>query len=162
MDENANEFELQWIYAQYEDGIPVSEIAAELGKAESYVYAQMRKKPEKYEDVKRIREEKYNLTLRRVRGLADKITMEYLERLDRKLNDPAILDEEKDKLYAEIDKVQRIGKQYAERVQLAEGKCTQNVGVKNAGGLPFNVVITKTYGRPEDDPEYDGERDGSE
>ena len=162
MDESPKEFELQWIYAQYEDGRSVSEIAAELGKAESYVYAQMRKKPEKYEDVKRIREEKYNLTLRRVRGLADKITMEYLERLDCKLNDSAISDEEKDKLYAEIDKVQRIGKQYADRVQLAEGKATQNIGMNNAGGLPFNVVITKTYGRPEDDPEFDGERDGSE
>jgi uncharacterized protein involved in type VI secretion and phage assembly len=162
MDENSSDFELQWIYAEYEDGRPVSEIAAELGKAESYVYAQMRKKPEKYEDVKRIREEKYNLTLRRVRGLADKITMEYLERLDSKLNDPNISDEDKDKLYAEIDKVQRIGKQYADRVQLAEGKATQTIGVKNAGGLPFNVVITKTYGRPEDDPEFDGERDGSE
>lgn len=157
--DDTQEFELLWIYTQYEEGRPVSEIAAELDKAENYVYAMMRRKPEKYEDVKRIREEKYNLTLRRVRGLADKITLEYLERLDAKLHDPNISDEEKDKLYAEIDRVQRIGKQYAERVQLAEGKCTQNVGVKNANGLPFNVVITKTYAKPEDDPEYQSEHD---
>jgi hypothetical protein len=154
MDENMKDFDLQWIYAQYEEGRPVSEMAAEIGKAENYIYAQMRRLPEKYEDIKRVREERYNLKLRRIQGLADKITLEYLERLDAQINDPKTTDEEKDKLYAEIDKVQKIAKQYSDRVLLAEGKNTQNVGVQNANGLPFNVVITKTYARPEDDPDH--------
>jgi hypothetical protein len=39
--------------------------------------------------------------------------------------------------------VLKIGKQFAERVQLAEGKATANLG--NAGGLPFKIVVTETY-----------------
>lgn len=144
------EFELQWIYAQYEEGRPVSEIAAEMGKNENYVYAQMRRKPEKYEDVKRIREERYNLKLRRVRGLADKIILEYLERMDSQLNSQETSDEEKGKLRARIDHVQKIARQYSDRVLLAEGKNTQNVGVQNANGLPFKMIVTKTYATREE------------
>ncbi len=38
-----NDFGLEWIYARYEDGMGVTEIAFELKKSESYVYAKMRR-----------------------------------------------------------------------------------------------------------------------
>jgi len=81
IDSEKTDFELDWIYAQYEEGISVGTIAKELGKSEAYVYAHMKRKPEKYEDVKRIREENHSLRIRRIRGLADKIVLEYLEKL---------------------------------------------------------------------------------
>lgn len=68
-------FEVEWIFAEYEAGRAVSEIAAELGKGESYVYARMRRRPEKYEDVKCIREEDHNRRICRIRGLADKLVL---------------------------------------------------------------------------------------
>ncbi|HPD47919.1 MAG TPA: hypothetical protein P5279_14930 [Anaerohalosphaeraceae bacterium] len=128
-------FETDWIFGEYEGGRAVSEIAAELGKSENYVYAAMRRRPERYEDVKRIREENHDVRIRRIRGLADRLVQKYLEKLsaeDAKGGD-------------EIDRVNRIARDYAHRVQLAEGKATENVGV---GGLPFEIVITKTYERP--------------
>jgi len=60
------EFELDWIYTQYEDGEDVAKI---LGRSESYVYAQMRQRPKKYEDIKKVLEEKHNRRIRRIRGL---------------------------------------------------------------------------------------------
>lgn len=128
-------FETDWIFGEYEGGRAVSEIAAELGKSENYVYAAMRRKPEKYEDVKRIREESHDVRIRRIRGLADKLVLDWLEKLSAGKADAG----------EEIDRVNRIAKDYAYRVQLAEGKATENVGV---GGLPFEIVITKTYERP--------------
>ena len=129
------DFELDWVFAEYGSGRAVSEIAAELGKSENYVYAAMRRKPEKYEDVKCIREENHDARIRRIRGLADKLVLGYLEKLTA----------EKAEAGEEIDRVNRIAKDYAHRVQLAEGKATENVGI---GGLPFEIVITKTYERP--------------
>jgi len=73
IDSEKTDFEMDWIYAQYEEGISVAAIARELGKSEAYVYAHMKRKPEKYEDVKRIREENHGLRIRRIRGLADMI-----------------------------------------------------------------------------------------
>ena len=49
------DFERQFIFLQYEFGTPVSQIASAMGKAEAFVYAQLRTKPEKYEDIKRIK-----------------------------------------------------------------------------------------------------------
>ncbi len=71
-EENKEDFELEWMFAEYGAGRAVSEIAKELGKSEGYVYARMRRRPDKYEDVKRIREENHNVRIRRIRGLADK------------------------------------------------------------------------------------------
>lgn len=139
--ENRN-FEIEWIFAQYEEGMSVTAIAAELGKSEAYVYAHMSKRPEKYEDVKLVREESYGRLIRRVRGVADKITLEYVESLSQIINDPEADEGAKAKAFAEMDKVLRIAKQYSDRVLLAEGKNTANLGL---GGMPFNVVITKTY-----------------
>jgi len=125
-------FEADWIFAEYGAGRAVSEIAKELGKSEGYVYARMRRKPDKYEDVKCIREENHNVRIRRIRGLADKLVLGYLEGLsgdDKEAGE-------------DIDRVNRIAKDYAHRVQLAEGKATENVGV---GGMLFTMIVRKTY-----------------
>ncbi len=132
-EENKENFELEWMFAEYGAGRAVSEIAKELGKSEGYVYARMRRKPEKYEDVKCIREENHNVRIRRIRGLADKLVLDYLEGLsgdDKEAGE-------------DIDRVNRIAKDYAHRVQLAEGKATENVGGVN--GLPFTMIVRKTY-----------------
>ena len=132
MENEQRDYELDWIYGDYGSGRAVSEIADELGKSEAYVYAKMRRKPEKYEDVKRIREEDHNVRIRRIRGLADKLVLGYLEELsgdEKEAGD-------------DIDRVNRIAKEYAHRVQLAEGKATENVGVS---GMPFTMIVRKTY-----------------
>ena len=129
-----NDFETECRYARYEDGKGVAEIALELQKSESYVYAKMRRIPEKYEDVKRVREENHNVKIRRVRGLADSMVLEYLEEMQA----------DKEKAFQEIDRINRIGKDYAHRVQLAEGKATENLAVGGVG-RPFKVLIKKTY-----------------
>ena len=117
--EQGSDYELDWIYARYENGDGVADIARHLDKSESYVYARMRRVPEKYEDVKKIREENHNVRIRRVRGLADKIVLGYLEEVV----------DDSEKAASEIDRVNRIAKEYAHRVQLAEGKATENYGV---------------------------------
>ena len=140
--EPLGDFETQWIFAKYESGKPVSEIAAEMKISMSRVYAKMRVRPKTYEEIKCAREELYCRRLRRVRGMADEVTMGYLERLADKIAE-AKTEEEFDALYGQIEKVLKIGKQYGDRVQLAEGKATANVGT--AGGLPFKIVVTKNY-----------------
>ena len=140
--EQPQDFTTQWIFAQYEAGRSVSEIAAEIGLSENTVYAKMRVQPKTYDQIKTIREEKYCRRLRRVRGLADTIALDYLERLHSKIQNAAT-DAEKDALYDKIDEVLKIAKQYGDRVQLAEGKLTANIG--NGSGLPFKIVVTETY-----------------
>jgi hypothetical protein len=133
--ENENlDFEVNWIYAQYGNGDSVTAIAVAIGKSEAYVYAKMRKKPEKYEDVKCIREETRDIRVRRISSLADRNIETYLEGLQ---DDP-------DKAGENIDKINRISKDFAHRVQLAEGKATSNIGV-NGTGLPFKVTFVETY-----------------
>jgi len=155
MDKNSNDntelgmdYELEWIYVRYGNGDNVADIAKQLKKSESYVYASMKRLPEKYEDVKTIREEKHDVRIRRVRGLADKIVLDYLEDIGS----------DKEKASGAIDKVSRIAREYAHRVQLAEGKSTENYGVNGKDGLPFEVIIMKTYETPDGEaapPEHD-------
>ncbi len=144
--EPLGDFETQWIFAKYESGKPVSEIAAEMKISMSRVYAKMRVRPKTYEEIKCAREELYCRRLRRVRGMADEVTMGYLERLAEKIAE-AKTEEEFDALYGQIEKVLKIGKQYGDRVQLAEGKATANIG--NGNGLPFKIVVTKNYEQPQ-------------
>ena len=140
--EKSGDFTTKWVFAQYEMGRSVSDIAAEIGCSEQVVYARMRVCPKTYEEVKKAREELYCRRLRRVRGLADAIALNYLEWLYEKLK-KCETDDEKNEFYGRIDEVLRVGKQYADRVQLAEGKATANVG--HANGLPFRIVVTETY-----------------
>jgi hypothetical protein len=139
--EIGSDFEVDYIYSQYENGESVTTIAAEIGKSEAYVYAKMRRKPDKYEDVKVVREETRNIRVRRCSSLADRTVETYLEDLQ----------DDREKAADNIDKVNRIGKEYANRVQLAEGKATERIGFDGKGGLPFEVVITKTYEKPKEE-----------
>jgi hypothetical protein len=41
-----------------------------------------------------------------------------------------------------MDKVLQIAKQYPERMLLAEGKATENIGI---GGMPITMIVRKTY-----------------
>jgi hypothetical protein len=141
--QEVKDFTTLWIFSQYELGRPVSEIAAEMKISESKVYAKMRVKPKTYEEAKKAREEQSDRRVRRISGMADGFVLSYMEGLNKKKDDPDLSDEEKQKVFAEIDRVARIGKQYSERILLAEGKATANAG--NAGGLPFRIVVTKTY-----------------
>ena len=148
--ENTNkDYELEWVFARYENGDNVADIARKLDKSESYVYSRMQRVPEKYEDVKRIREEMHSTRIKRVRGLADKIVLGYLEDIES----------DKEKATDAIDRVNRIAKDYAHRVQLAEGKNTENYGVSGKDGLPFQVIITKTYENEATDPDFKSNED---
>ena len=131
------DFETEWIYAQYENGESVTSIAAEISRSEAYVYAKMRKKPDKYEDVKQAREEARNIRVRRCSALADRIVQDYLEELQ---GDP-------ERTKDEIDKVNRIGKEYANRSQLIDGKATERIGFDDKDG-GFEFIINKTYIKP--------------
>ena len=141
-DTKKQDFTTQWIFAQYETGMAVSLIAHEVGLTEQRVYERMRQHPETYEDIKQVREKMYRTRIRRIRGLSDTITEGYLDRISEKII-ACHSDEELDKLYEQIDinNLQRIGKNYAERVQLAEGKATANIGTPD--GLPFQVLVTR-------------------
>ena len=110
-------FETMWVFAQYEDGKAVSAIAAEMGRSEGFVYAKLKQKPEKYEDVKKIREERYNRRLRRIRGLGDRHIEEFLEGLDDK------------EASERIETINRISKDISNRVQLSDGKATENIEI---------------------------------
>ena len=81
--------------------------------------------------------------MQKVSGIADELALGYVERLRKTIND---LDGEQKSINPhEMDRVLRIAKQYSDRVLLAEGKATENIGVGGSGGMPFNVVFTKTY-----------------
>jgi len=141
------DFETDWIYAQYENGESVTSIAAELAKSEAYVYAKMRKKPDKYEDVKKVREETRNIRVKRCSSLADKVVETYLEGMQ----------DDREKAAEDIDKINRIGKEYANRVQLIEGKATERIGFDGKGGVPFEVIVTKTYEKPKEETADDAD-----
>ena len=82
--------------------------------------------------------------IRQISDKADALTLEYVEGLSEKINDPNTNQAERQKAFSEMDKVLRIAKQYADRVLLAEGKATENIGLGEMN-RPFNVLITKTY-----------------
>jgi hypothetical protein len=123
------------IYGMYEEGQSVPFIAAQIGKSEAYVYAKMRQVPEKYEAVKRIRQESNNSRLRRIILLADMNNERFMEDM---WDDSEMAAEN-------IDKINRIGKEYARRIQLMEDKATERIGIGGKGGLPFKFVINKHY-----------------
>ena len=83
-------------------------------------------------------------TIREISQLADGMTLEYLEELKKRIDDTDLAPKERQKVFSEMDKILRIAKQYSDRVLLAEGKATENIGVGRMD-RPFNVLITKTY-----------------
>jgi hypothetical protein len=144
--EPLGDFTTQWIFAQYEMGRPVSEIAAEMDVCESAVYARMRVKPETYEQAKQVREEMTGRRVRRNCGLADDIAQAYLEYQQWKKDNPGQIDEDKEKAFADVDRVVRIGKSYSDRMMTMDGKGSGGINV-TANEIPIQVVIHKTYGR---------------
>ena len=89
--------------------------------------------------------------IRKISELADGVTLEYVKGLSETISDPEADDKDKQKAFREMDKVLRIAKQYSDRMLLAEGKATKNIGV---GGMdkPFEFIINKTYEKPAEDP----------
>jgi hypothetical protein len=83
--------------------------------------------------------------IRKITALADGVTV---TGLSETVSDPEIGTDEKRKAFAEMDKVLRISKQYSDRVLLAEGKTTANIGVDGKGTLPFKVIFTETVEAP--------------
>jgi hypothetical protein len=125
----------------YEEGRTVDEIAEATEIAPSRVTALLAET----DPAPDVRQQKYARQLKRVRALADTLTIQYLERLQAIIADDEAADEDKANAFREMDKVLRVAKLYSDRVLLAEGKTTENIGVNGSVGLPFNVVFTKTY-----------------
>ena len=94
--------------------------------------------------------------IEKISALADGVTLEYVQSLSDIVCDPDTEADEKRKAYREMDKVLRIAKQYSDRVLLAEGKTTANIGIDGKGGLPFKVIFTETFeGLPPEGSEAD-------
>ena len=81
--------------------------------------------------------------IEQVSGIADELALGYVEKLRKSII--AADDGQKSINPHEMDRVLRISKQYSERLLLAEGKNTSNIGVDGKGGLPFKFVINKHY-----------------
>ena len=135
------------IMSMYEEGRTVKEIAAAIDKSLSEVN-NMLAKTDDTQTVQVARQEKHVRDLRRIRALADGMTQKYLETLNAVIDDPDSTADEKANAFGEMDKVIRISKLSSDRVLLAEGKTTENIGVEGSVGMPFNVVFTKTYESP--------------
>ena len=132
------------IMSMYEEGRTVGQIAEVMGTAPSEVNALLAKTDDT-QTVQVARQEKHVRDLRRIRALADGMTQKYLETLNAVIDDPDSTADEKANAFGEMDKVIRVSKLSSDRVLLAEGKTTENIGVEGSVGLPFNVVFTKTY-----------------
>jgi DNA-binding transcriptional regulator LsrR (DeoR family) len=128
----------------YEEGRSVGQIAEVMGTAPSNVH-HLLAKTDDTQTVQVARQEKHVRDLRRIRALADGMTQKYLETLNAVIDDPDSTADEKANAFGEMDKVIRISKLSSDRVLLAEGKTTENIGVNGSVGMPFNVVFTKTY-----------------
>ena len=132
----------------YEEGRTLGEIAEAMGTSPSEVTALLAKTDDT-QTVQVARQEKHVRDLRRIRALADGMTQKYLETLNAVIDDPDSTVEQKKAAFGEMDKVIRISKLSSDRVLLAEGKTTENIGVEGNVGMPFNVVFTKTYETPQ-------------
>lgn len=149
----------------YEEGRPLVEIAEAIDKSLSEVN-NMLAKTDNTQTVQVARQEKHVRDLRRIRALADGMTQKYLETLNAVIDDPDSTADEKANAFGEMDKVIRISKLSSDRVLLAEGKTTENIGVHGGAEVPFNVVFTKTYELPNggstDDTDYEPRIDTNE
>jgi DNA-binding transcriptional regulator LsrR (DeoR family) len=131
----------------YEEGRTVEQIAEAMGTAPSDVHDLLAKR-DQTQTVHATRQQKHVQDLRRIRALADTLTQKYLETLNAAIDNPDSTADEKANAFGEMDKVIRISKLSSDRVLLAEGKTTENIGVEGSVAMPFNVVFTKTYESP--------------
>ena len=132
----------------YEEGRTVEQIAEAMGTAPSEITDLLAKR-DSAQTTQVTRHLKHVRDLRRIRALADTLTQKYLETLNAVIDDPDSTADEKASAFGEMDKVIRIAKLSSDRVLLAEGKTTENIGVEGNVGMPFNVVFTKTYEQPQ-------------
>ena len=131
----------------YEEGRTVGQIAEAMETSPSKV-TDLLSKTDESQTVQVVRHQKHVRDLRRIRALADSMTQKYLETLNAVIDDPDGTADEKMNAFGEMDKVIRISKLSSDRVLLAEGKTTENIGVEGSAVMPFNVVFTKTYESP--------------
>jgi len=108
-------------------------------------------------DKKKLTPDKKLELIKQISSLADGVTLEYVKGLSEVVCDSDNELDDKRKAYAEMDKVLRIAKQYSDRVLLAEGKTTANIGIDGKGGLPFKFVINKHYPKGNDQPPADSD-----
>ena len=134
----------------YEEGRTVKEIAKAIDKSLAEVNTLLTKTDDT-QTVQVARHQKHVRDLRRVRALADGITQVYLENLQETLADPKSTGEQRAAAFGEMDKVIRISKLSSDRVLLAEGKTTENIGLNGTSEIPFSVVFTETYELPKDE-----------
>jgi len=109
-------------------------------------------------DNKKLTPDKKLEILEMITSLADDVTLEYVRGLSEVVCDPDTELDEKRKAYREMDKVLRISKQYSDRLLLAQGKTTANIGIDGKGGLPFKFVINKHYPKGSDQPPADSDQ----
>ena len=133
----------------YEEGRAVSEIAEAMGVSLPEIN-DLLSKSDQTQTVEVVRQDRHVRTIRRIRALADDMTMDYLENLQETLADPKSTGEQKKAAFGEMDKVIRISKLSSDRVLLAEGKTTENIGLNGSAEIPFSVVFTETYETPKE------------
>ena len=135
------------INTMYEEGRTVEQIAEAMEIAPSEV-TDLLAKTDDTQTVQVVRQEKHVRDLRRVRALADGMTQKYLETLNAVIDNPDSTVDEKKAAFGEMDKVIRISKLSSDRVLLAEGRTTENIGINGSAEIPFSVVFTETYELP--------------
>ena len=149
----------------YEEGRPLAEIAEAIDTTLVEVNRVLNETDEA-QSVSGARQEKHTRKIRRLRALADDMTMDYLEGLRAVIRDNNSTVDEKKAAFGEMDKVIRISKLSSDRVLLAEGKTTENIGLNGGAEVPFNVVFTKTYelpnGESTDDTDFEPRIDTNE
>lgn len=141
----------EFVELMYEEGRTLAEIADAAKKTIAEITARLQKTGDD-EDLEQTRKRKHCRILRRVRSLADAMTLQYLERLQETITRPDCDEEQKAAAFEDMEKILKIAKLYSDRVQLAEGKMTENIGLYGESGLPFQINFTKTYETPEDEP----------
>jgi len=146
------------VLSLYEDGTRLEQIVQETGRTLTEIAALLKEAIRPDDASLSAKDQKNHRTLKRVRAMADALTLQYLERLQDTIDSPASTDKQKAAVFEEIDKVMKIAKLSSDRVLLMEGKTTENIGI-GSSSLPFNVVFTKTYETP---PEADETTDEHE
>ena len=131
----------------YEEGRAVEQIAEAMGVSSPEI-TDLLATTDDTQTVEVVRQDRHVRKIRRIRALADDMTMAYMETLQAVVRNDNSTADEKANAFGEMDKVIRISKLSSDRVLLAEGKTTENIGVEGSAVMPFNVVFTKTYETP--------------
>lgn len=147
METKETDVDTQLAIALYEDGLTAAKIAERTCKSLQEIAALLDERPLEVEAIPVLRDKQHNRILRRVRAMADALTLQYLERLQDTIDSPESTEKQKAAAFEEMEKVLKIAKQYSDRLLLAEGKTTENIGIAG-NALPFNVMFTKTYEQP--------------